>query len=84
MVGSKDRRINEYMKKHLTRRQAIKAGGIAAIGLAFSKPVIETLRPPPAWAQVSPGIPIPPGPGPVSPGILQAVAAGTVLAKRGY
>ena len=34
-----DRRIN--------RRDAIKAGGVAALGLAFAKPVIETIYPKP-------------------------------------
>ena len=33
-----------------TRRQVIKAGGIAALGFAFSKPLIETLRPAIAFA----------------------------------
>ena len=30
---------------HITRRQAIKAGGIAALGLVFAQPIIETIRP---------------------------------------
>ena len=38
----------------ITRRTAIKAGGIAAVGLAFSKPIIETIHPRPAFAQLSP------------------------------
>lgn len=32
-------------ERHITRRQVIKAGGIAALGLAFSQPVISTIRP---------------------------------------
>jgi hypothetical protein len=46
---------HEHLQRQLTRRQAIKAGGIAALGLVFSKPVINTLRPAPVFAQVSPG-----------------------------
>ena len=42
--------LNRYVKQRITRRQAIKAGGIAAIGLVFSKPVIETIRPKSAFA----------------------------------
>ena len=49
---SKNRdRSEDYLKRRITRRQAIKAGGIAALGLAFSKPVIETIRPKSAFAQ---------------------------------
>ena len=54
----------KYLKKRITRRQAIKVGGIAAIGLVFSKPVIETIRPKPAFAQYK--VPDPPG-GPAPP-----------------
>ena len=43
------------LERRITRRSAIKAGGIAAVGLAFSKPVIETLHPGPAFAQMTPG-----------------------------
>ena len=45
----------EIQKRRISRRDAIKAGGIAAVGLAFSKPVIETIYPRPAFAQLSPG-----------------------------
>jgi hypothetical protein len=38
------------LSRAITRRQAIKAGGIAAVGLAFSKPLIETIYPKPAFA----------------------------------
>ena len=51
----------EHMLERLiTRRSAIKAGGIAAVGLAFSKPIIHTIHPGPtfnpgpAFAQSSP------------------------------
>lgn len=36
--------------KQITRRDAIKAGGIAAVGLAFSKPLIESIYPKSAFA----------------------------------
>jgi hypothetical protein len=39
--------------KPISRRSAIKAGGIAALGLAFSKPIIQTVYPQPAFAQLS-------------------------------
>ena len=38
------------LNQHITRRQAIKVGGIAAIGLVFSAPLIQTLRPRSAFA----------------------------------
>ena len=34
----------------VTRRRAIEIGALAAMGLAFSKPLIETIRPPSAFA----------------------------------
>ena len=40
-----------FLKRRISRRQAIKAGGIAAAGLILSKPLIETVRPRPAFAQ---------------------------------
>ena len=40
--------------RRISRRSTIKAGGIAALGLAFGKPVIQTLHPRPAFAQLSP------------------------------
>ncbi len=43
----------KYLNRAVTRRQAIKAGGIAAVGLAFSKPLIETILPKPAFANYS-------------------------------
>lgn len=47
-----DRNTQEFglLAKQITRRDAIKAGGIAAVGLAFSKPLIETIYPKPAFA----------------------------------
>lgn len=39
-----------FLKRRVSRRQAIKAGGIAAVGLAFSDPLIRTIRPKPAFA----------------------------------
>lgn len=38
------------LSQGLTRRQLIKAGGIAAVGLAFTKPLIDTIYPKPAFA----------------------------------
>ena len=39
----------------ITRRDALKAGGIAGLGLAFSSPVISRFRPKAAFAQVGDG-----------------------------
>ncbi|MFQ6028531.1 MAG: hypothetical protein ACE5Q6_13670 [Dehalococcoidia bacterium] len=44
----------QLLQKRISRRDAIKAGGITALGLAFSKPVIETIHPRPASANLSP------------------------------
>ena len=37
-------------RSHITRRQAIKAGGIGALGLTYSEPLIQTLYPKPDFA----------------------------------
>lgn len=42
---------DNYLSRYITRRQAIKASGLAAIGFVFSKPLIDTLRPTPIFAQ---------------------------------
>ena len=42
--------LEKVFNRPATRRQVIKAGGIAALGIAFSKPIIETLRPSVAFA----------------------------------
>lgn len=54
MASNKKDDISRHLTTRVTRRQVMKAGGIAALGLAFTKPVVETLRPKTAWAQVSP------------------------------
>ena len=56
MDNNQERAI-KYLNRAVTRRQAIKAGGIAAVGLAFSKPLIETLYPKPAFANYAVGRP---------------------------
>ena len=44
-----------HLKRRMTRRQVIKAGGLAALGLAFSKPIIDTIRPTPLFANYGGG-----------------------------
>ncbi len=39
--------------RRISRREAVKAGGIAALGLAFSDPVIRTIRARPLFASAS-------------------------------
>ena len=51
MNEEKHNKIEGYLRRKITRRQAIKAGGLAALGLAFSKPIIDTIRPTPLFAQ---------------------------------
>jgi hypothetical protein len=46
---------SKYLEQSVSRRKVIKAGGIAALGLIFVKPTIDTLRPPPVYGQVSAG-----------------------------
>ena len=48
--GKDNQETIPFLGRAVTRRQAIKAGGIAVVGLAFSKPLIETLMPKPAFA----------------------------------
>lgn len=40
----------DILKVGLTRRQAVQAAGLAAIGLTFGKPIIQTFYPKPAFA----------------------------------
>ena len=56
--------------QHITRRQAIIAGGIATLGLVFNVPLIRTLYPKPAFANYV-GVP-----GIIGP-LLATVAAGS-------
>lgn len=41
---------DRFLKRNLSRREAIRLGGIAVLGLAFTKPAIETIYPKPAFA----------------------------------
>lgn len=54
MANNNKDRITQSLTTRVTRRQMVKAGGLAALGLAFSKPIVETLYPKPVSAQVSP------------------------------
>lgn len=47
----KEPEVMKIFDRSITRRQAIKAGGIAVVGLAFAKPAIDTFLPKPAFAQ---------------------------------
>jgi hypothetical protein len=40
----------DILKVGLTRRQAVQAAGLAAVGLTFGKPIIQTFYPKPAFA----------------------------------
>ena len=40
-MAGKQSGIQTYISQPITRRQAIKAGGIAAVGFAFSKPALD-------------------------------------------
>ena len=50
-LGQLGGKVGETLRQPITRRQAIRVGGLAALGLVFSKPLIETIRPKPAFAQ---------------------------------
>ena len=39
--------------KDISRRDALKVGGLAGLGLAFSKPLIEAVRPHVTWASTN-------------------------------
>lgn len=52
--------FNDQAKHYITRRQAIKLGGIVAAGLIFSRPIIDTILPKPLFAQYGPPPPPPP------------------------
>ena len=52
--------FNVQGKHFITRRQAIRMGGIVAAGLIFSRPIIDTILPRPLFAQYEPPPPPPP------------------------
>ena len=56
MITAKDEKegVGEFLKRRISRRQAIKAGGLVAAGLIFAKPLINTIHPKPAFANLSP------------------------------
>ena len=64
-MDEKDR-IREYLRRRITRRQAVKAGALATLGLVFSRPLIDTIIPTPLFAQYEE--PPPPGPAGCTPG----------------
>ena len=39
------------LKRDITRRRALQAGGVAGLGLAFGAPLVRNIRPAPAFAQ---------------------------------
>ena len=49
----------QVLLREISRRQALKVGGLAAMGVAFSKPLIETIKPKPAFGQGYGGEPTP-------------------------
>ena len=51
-----EKQQERILEQRITRRAAIKAGGIAAVGLAFSKPIIETIHPKPIFANTGTGV----------------------------
>ena len=64
-------KLPKDLNSPITRRQAIKAGGIAVVGLVFAEPLIQTLRPRSAFAFDADGdtyrLAVT-GPGPTGPG----------------
>lgn len=53
MVTEKER-LGLLKRGRVSRRDMLRAGGVAALGLAFAKPVISTIAPPPVYASISP------------------------------
>ena len=54
-MDEKSAEFDDQRKHYITRRQAIKLGGIVAVGLIFSKPIIDTIRPTPLFAHYGAG-----------------------------
>jgi hypothetical protein len=54
LKGTENQESTGLLSRPITRRQAIMAGGIAVVGLAFSKPLIQTVMPKPAFANYVP------------------------------
>ena len=52
--------MNNQEKKLLNRRDVIKAGGLLALGLAYTKPMVETVLAKPAFDAYDPNEPPPP------------------------
>lgn len=54
MKNSKEPIVSKYLKRQITRRQVVKLGGVAALGLVFHKPLISSLTPTPVFANYEP------------------------------
>lgn len=54
MKNTKEPIISKYLKRQITRRQVVKLGGVAALGLVFHKPLISSLTPTPVFANYEP------------------------------
>ena len=49
-MEDQENKFEKNLERRINRRQAIKTGGLVAIGLVFSKPLINTIYPKPAFA----------------------------------
>ena len=87
MVNNQEKTI-KYLNRAITRRQAIRAGGIAVVGLAFSKPLIETILPKPAFANyIAQSTPTPgptPTPQPGPPCVFLIIDEGSLDNNKNY
>lgn len=54
MKNPKEPIVSKYLKRQITRRTAVKLGGVAALGLVFYKPLISSLTPTPVFANYEP------------------------------
>lgn len=78
-AGSKQSAPVRWTGRQVTRRQVIKAGGLAALGLVFSKPIIDTIRPTPIFAQYGePEPPFEPPPAPEVPEVGKILFPGSL------
>lgn len=66
-MEEQENKFEKNLERRITRRRAIQAGGLVVLGLAFSKPTINTIFPKPAFAAYP--TPTPTSPPPPPPGI---------------
>lgn len=76
-MNNREEKAGNSLYRKITRREALKAGGLTALGLIFTTPKIDTIRPLPLTQTISPVGPQPtPTPNPMCTAFIDAQSSG--------